>query len=238
MLAFIDSLAFVSAGRSGGSGKSVIPSFWERPDDRFRRVPFWFPLPETERLVRCEATPQGAKGRTRIVLGHLRVRIEHVAVGKVLNHMAPGISPVVKDLASQDMATDARMMFVTGLCQMIVTRHDSVNVFDLEGRMIEARLSNTHAEQSVMVCEFIASVTAHEGCNHVLGFTEIDLIRRQKTEPRLVPFFASSEIGHSYNRVPKSLDRRGARGRAMNFAKALAVAAAVDADRGRHLESR
>ena len=106
----------------------------------------------------------------------LIVGVQQVAVRKMLDDVSPRITPVVKDLAPEDVATNPCMVVVTGIRQMIMACHDRIHIFDFECRMVEAGFTNSNTQQAVVIRLLIAPVTAQEGGDHILGLTEIDLV--------------------------------------------------------------
>src|SRR5580693_5031861 len=67
-----------------------------------------------------------------------RICVERVGIGPVLMYAAPGVLPVVEDVATELVATDAPDMSVALRLQVVVTDHHIVDVLDLEGQVIEA----------------------------------------------------------------------------------------------------
>src|SRR5579862_4127152 len=88
---------------------------------------------------------------------------EQVAVGPVLQRVAPRIAPVVEHLAAEEVAADAPFGVATGVGQALVTAHQVVEVRDLVGGVVEARpLTSLHQEQRVVIGGRLAAVAAQE----------------------------------------------------------------------------
>ena len=85
------------------------------------------------------------------------------------------------------MTTDSRVMFVAGVREVIVARHERVEVFDFEGRMVEAGLAHANAQERVVVGVFVASIAAQEARHDVVFVAEKDIVRRHEAESRPVP---------------------------------------------------
>ena len=74
-------------------------------------------------------------------------QIEPIAVGPVLVHAAPGVGPVVVDLAPQHVPADAPHVLVRAeLRQVIVTHGDVIDIGDLERQVVEPGLRMVEAE--------------------------------------------------------------------------------------------
>ena len=129
-----------------------------------------------------EAAPRRTECSAGIVTPRFMICVQQVAVCKVFVDMPPRIAPVIEDLASEDVATDAGVVVVARTHQMVVARHHRIHVLHLEGSMVEARLANAHTQERVMIGKLIPAVATHESGDDVVGFAEIDLIRGQETE--------------------------------------------------------
>ena len=64
--------------------------------------------------------------------------IQQIAVGEVLDDVSPGIAPVIEDLAAQHVSTDAGVVVVLALHQVVVARHERIDVLDLELRSLRS----------------------------------------------------------------------------------------------------
>src|SRR5690349_16199370 len=111
-----------------------------------------------------------------------RVCVERIGIGPVLVHAAPGVLPVVEDVAAELVATDAPDMSVALRLQVVVTDHHVVDVLDLEGQVIEPVLLALNAEQDMVVDIGVAAVQAIERADQIVRASGIDLIRHQKAE--------------------------------------------------------
>lgn len=65
--------------------------------------------------------------------------VQQIRIGPVLVNHSPGAFPVVEDLTTQTMSTDAPDVFALPALQVFVTRHQVVDVADLEGDVLYAR---------------------------------------------------------------------------------------------------
>src|ERR1700730_19231543 len=111
-----------------------------------------------------------------------RVCVERIVIGPVLVHAAPGVLPVIEDMAAELVATDASDMSVAFRLQVVVTDHNVVDVLDLKGQVIEPVLLALNTEKDMMVDIGVAAVQAIERADQIVGASGIDLIRHQKDE--------------------------------------------------------
>jgi hypothetical protein len=75
--------------------------------------------------------------RTRYLPLHWRLRIHQIAVCIVLNLKPTRISPIVKDLRSEDVFTDAPDNFVASLLQPFMANKLSIKISHLERTMVQ-----------------------------------------------------------------------------------------------------
>src|SRR5215813_12048130 len=92
-------------------------------------------------------------------------QIQAVAVGPVLVHAAPGVGPVVVDLAAQHVLVCAELR------QVIVAYGDVVDVRHFEREVVEPGLGMVEAEEHVMIDVSIAAVAAIERADQIVLFT-------------------------------------------------------------------
>src|SRR5438309_1785991 len=132
--------------------------------------------------------PLGAQAfLSRKELGSM-ARVEHVGIGPVLVHPAPGILPVVVDLAAEDVAPDApHVLVLAGLPQVLVAEHDVVDALHFEREVIQSRLRPFEAQEHVVIDEGLAAVAAVERGDDVVLGTGVDVIRTQEAEHLAVP---------------------------------------------------
>src|SRR5262249_41112671 len=110
-------------------------------------------------------------------------RVEPVAIRPVLVHRAPGIGPIVVDIAAEKMAADAPDVLVGAEpLQMIVPDEDVVDILDLEGEMIEPGALMPNAEERVMVGIVGAAIAAAEGTDEIVGATLVDIVGSEQPE--------------------------------------------------------
>ena len=77
-----------------------------------------------------------------------RVCVERIGIGPVLVHAAPGVLPVIEDMAAELVATDAPDMSVAFRLQVGGTDHHVVDVLDLKGQVIEPVLLALNTEKT------------------------------------------------------------------------------------------
>src|SRR6266849_483605 len=115
-------------------------------------------------------------------------RVEHVRVGPVLVHPAPGILPVVVDLAAEDVPPDAPYVLVlAGLAQVLVAEHDVVDALHLEREVIQSRLRPFEAQEHVVIDEGLAAVAAVERGDDVVLGTGVHVVGTEEAEHLAVP---------------------------------------------------
>src|SRR5213594_1830261 len=115
-------------------------------------------------------------------------RVEHVGIGPMLVHPAPGILPVVVDLAAEDVAPDApHVLVLAGLPQVLVAEHDVVDALHFEREVIQSRLRPLEAQEHVVIDEGLAAVAAVERGDDVVLGACVDVIRTQEAEHFAVP---------------------------------------------------
>ncbi len=81
----------------------------------------------------------------------LASRIEEISVCKMFQRVPPGIFPVVKDMRAQNMPPDTGMMIVTGLLEMAMPSHDGVEIFHLEGGVVESDRAYPETKKRVVI---------------------------------------------------------------------------------------
>ena len=89
-------------------------------------------------------------------------RIEDVAIGVVLVLLAPGVAPVVEDLAAEKMPADAPGMPVAPCHHDLLTHLDRVQVDHFKRNVIDLGFEPERDEQRVMVGRLVAAIEAHE----------------------------------------------------------------------------
>ena len=57
---------------------------------------------------------------------------QQIAIREMFDHMSPRIAPIVEDLAAENVTPDASVVVIAGLNEVIVTRHDGIDVFDFK----------------------------------------------------------------------------------------------------------
>ena len=160
----------------------------------------------------------------------------------MLVHPTPGIGPVIKYLAAQDVpAQTPDMLIFADLFQMLVADEDIVHVLDLEGHVVEAGLVAAQTHEGVVVDVFFALIDPVEGGDDVVFRAGIDIVRADQAKVLAVPGDGRLEIGGDEDGVAQTLDVRGAPFQAGQLADPAAVVAA-DVDgvlaHGQRLEFR
>ena len=129
-----------------------------------------------------KAAPCGPERRCRIVALGFMVCVQQITVGEMFDDVSPRITPVVEDLATEDVAADTGVVVVAGARQVIMAGHERIHILYLEGRMVETGLTDSDTQKRVVIRIVIAAVTTHEGGDDVLGLAEIDLIGGQEAK--------------------------------------------------------
>src|SRR6185503_13719559 len=109
-----------------------------------------------------------------------------------------------------------------GTAEVHVADHERIEVFDLEGGVVEARLAEADAEQRVVIDGNVAAVAAHERRDHILRVAHIDVVGSQEAEARLVPRGAAAEVRYTQNDMAQAFDARRPGGHALEHAEAAA----------------
>src|SRR2546427_520062 len=92
--------------------------------------------------------PLGAQSFLRRKELGAMARVEHVGIGPVFVHPAPGVLPVVVDLAAEDVAPDSpHVLVLAGLPQVLVAEHDVVDARHFDREAIPARLGTLREEE-------------------------------------------------------------------------------------------
>src|SRR5208282_807561 len=125
---------------------------------------------------------------------------EQVSVRIVLVLLAPGIAPVVDDLAAEQMPTDAPGVAVALRHQDLLAHLDRVEIDDLEGDMVDFRFEASRDEQRVMVARLVAAVEAHERPDRG-SVLKAHHVRRKEAERVHIPAGAAVEIGRLEHEV-------------------------------------
>ena len=134
-----------------------------------------------------------------VIAGRL-VGVEQVSVRIVLVLLAPGIAPVVEDLAAEQMPADAPGVAVPLRHQDLLAHLDRVEVDDLEGDMVDLRFEASRDEQRVMVARLVAAVEAHERPDRG-SVLKAHHVRRKEAERVHIPAGAAVEIGRLEHEV-------------------------------------
>src|SRR5204863_3172526 len=113
--------------------------------------------------------------------------VQHVGIGPVLVHPAPGVAPVIEHLAAERMPADAPEVLIALRLHDFVADHDVVDVSRLIGEVVEPRLVAADAEEGVVVDIVLAAVEPVERADDVVGAVNVDLVGAAQTEDLAVP---------------------------------------------------
>src|SRR6267378_7096631 len=128
----------------------------------------------------------------------------------MLVHPAPGIGPVVEELAADQMAADAPHVLIALRGQMLVADHHIVDVGGFVGEMVEAALVAANAEEGVMVDITVAAIEAVERADNVALLPSVEFVRAAKPEHLAIPPERLVEILRHDDKMAEPLDVRGA----------------------------
>ena len=157
------------------------------------------------------------------------MNIEHVGVRPVLMHTAPGILPVIVDLAAEDMPADTPDMLVFfHLDDVLVAEHHVVYVLRLKRQVVDAGLGSLDAKKHVMIDISLALIAAVERGDDVVFFTGIDFVGTDQAEHFAIPLYLLGGIGRHDHGVGGALDLRRAAREAHQLALAHLHIAGVD----------
>lgn len=95
-------------------------------------------------------------------------RIETVGIGPAFVHPAPGVGPVVVDLAAEQVPPDApHVLILPEFLQALVPGKHVIHVVDFERKMVQAGLRVLETKEHVVIHVCLASVTAVERANEI-----------------------------------------------------------------------
>jgi len=128
----------------------------------------------------------------QVIARRLR-RVEQVAVSMVLVLLAPGIAPIIEDLAAKQVTAHPPGMAVAFRHQHLLTHFHRVEVDDLEGHMVDLRFHSHGNEDRVVIGRFVAAIQARERA-HRRAVGEAHHIGRDETEHVHVPAHTAVEV--------------------------------------------
>ena len=179
----------------------------------------------------------GAGASERDRAGLVR-RVEQIAVGHVLHHVAERIAPVVVDLAAEDVAADAPVMRVAAAAQVLVAGHQVVEILHLERDVVQLDAAGADREERVVIHVLRAAVESHEGGEHRIALAEIDLVRVPEAEVRVVERLRLAEVLDEQDEMPVPLHAGRTALEVLAFAEAIARRAGVQSVRRGHRKRR
>lgn len=126
-----------------------------------------------------------------------RIMIHQIAIGIVLNHIACGIPPIVKNLTPEDVAPYAPDILVTLLGQPLVTKLLRVKIMDLKRTVVNVRRIAAREEYGVMIDRLLTSINVRKHCHipidaFIRGYEE--KIARHEVEVSCVPVKLSIKV--------------------------------------------
>ncbi len=149
--------------------------------------------PRVDEVVGQVGPPLIEAGAVHDVISRRLRDIEQIAVGVVLVLLAPGIAPVVEDLAAEQMAADTPGVPVTARHHHLLAHLHRVEIDDLEGDVIDLGFKARCDEQGVMVRRLGAAIEPHEGA-HRRAVGEAHHVRRDEAESIHVPARRNIEV--------------------------------------------
>src|SRR5205814_7070285 len=136
--------------------------------------------------------------------------VQHVGIGPVLVHPAPGVAPVIEHLAAERMPADAPEVLIALRLHDFVADHDVVDVSRLIGEVVEPRLVAADAEEGVVVDIVLAAVEPVERADDVVGAVNVDLVGAAQTEDLAVPAERLLELRRMHDEMADPFDVRRA----------------------------
>src|SRR5688572_20367795 len=116
------------------------------------------------------------------------VDVQHIGIGPVLVHAAPGILPVVVDLAAQQVPADAPdMLVLAGALQMLVAHHQVIEAVHLERHVVQPAVRAFEAQEGMVIDVGLAAVAAVERGDDVVLMARVHLVGGHEAEHLAVP---------------------------------------------------
>lgn len=157
----------------------------------------------------------------------------------MLDLVSEGVLPVIEDLAAKNVSPDPPRRPVPPRLKVAATKHQVIEVGDLEGRVKQAGLSGRlRQKQRVVIGRQVATIAAKEA-PHGRVLSDMNLVGSQETELLLVPGLAGPEVPDLEDRVTyaKDVGRPGLEPnrRTKSRAQAGGIAQGVDRRFGRFI---
>src|SRR5439155_2889874 len=153
--------------------------------------------------------PLGAERLVRRQQMRAAPGIQAVGVGPALVHPAPGIRPVVVDLAAEQVPADApHVLVLAEFLQALVTAEHVIDIVDLEREVVQPGLLVLEAEEHVVIDVLVAPVTAVERTDEVVLALHVHVVRADEAQRVAEPLHGLLELRRPHYPVPDALDRR------------------------------
>src|SRR5665213_2543518 len=124
---------------------------------------------------------------------------------------APGIAPIIEDLAAERVAADAPIMLVTLSLHDLMAAHDVVDVGGFVGEVVDARLVAADAEEDMVVDMIVTAVEPVERPEDVGLLVGVDLVRAAEAEHLAVEAEHVVEVRRHHHEMADALDVARAR---------------------------
>src|SRR5215510_5137815 len=152
--------------------------------------------------------PLGAERLVRRQQMRAAPGVQAIGVGPALVHPAPGIRPVVVDLAAEQVPADPpHVLVLAEFLQALVTGEHVVDVVDLEREVVQPSLLVLEAEEHVMIDVLVATVTAVERTDEVVLALHVHVVRANEAQCIAEPLHSLLELRRPHDTVPDALDR-------------------------------
>src|SRR5579863_3410211 len=136
--------------------------------------------------------------------------IEAVAVGPMLVHAAPWVSPIVVDLAAKHVPADAPHVLVgPESFKVVVTHADVVDIGNLERKMIQSGLLMPQAEEDMVIDIGVAAIAAIERSNQIVLAFDVDVVRTDHSQHFAEPIDGFAKPRRHQHTMPNALDVGG-----------------------------
>ena len=133
--------------------------------------------------------------------------IDQVTINVMLENESAWIEPVIKDLASHHMPSNAPTVLILLLCEPGMSKHLDIKVKDLETGMMDMKFRSPEKEKAMVVNPLRPSIEMQKGGDVFLGVWGIDELAGLEVEVRGVEFVGLWVIGDAKTKVPKFVDR-------------------------------
>src|SRR5882672_6778098 len=142
-----------------------------------------------DKLLWRRPAPLGAERLVRRQQIRAASGVQAVGVGPALVHPAPGIRPVVVDLATEQVPADPpHVLVLAEFLQALVTTEHVIDIVDLEREVIQPGLLVPEAEKHVVI--------------------DVLIVRADEAQRVAEPLHGLLELRRPHHSVPNALDRR------------------------------